>query len=119
MAELLEYSIAVMVSTLFVVASVVVYNSFTSFESGLQLRSAFQSLSGLVSQALEDGSAKATIAVPGSTMTCVGGTLELGTGASIMTQELPIGCDFSVGVPAGTHTFAFSVADGLLYVSVG
>ncbi len=119
MAELLEYSIAVMVSTLFVVASVTVYSSFTSFEAGLQLRAAFQSLSGLASQALEDGSAKATISVPGSTLTCVGGTLELSTGGSTMTQKLPVGCDFSVGVPAGTRTFAFSVADGLLHVSVG
>ncbi len=119
MSELLEYSIAVMVSTLFVAASVMVYGSFTSFESGLQLRTAFQSVSGLASQAIADGSARGTVVVPSSTMTCIGGTLGFRSGESALTQELPVGCDFSVNLPAGTRTFVFSVAEGLLHVAVG
>jgi ABC-type transporter Mla subunit MlaD len=48
MAEVLEYSIAVLVSSLFVAGSVATYGAFSAFESSMQLRATFTSVTNLV-----------------------------------------------------------------------
>jgi hypothetical protein len=61
MTELVEYTLVVMVSTLFVAGSAFVYNSFTGFEASLQLKAAFDAVSGTAIQAVEGGTGSAAI----------------------------------------------------------
>ena len=107
MTEILEYSLVIMVSTLFVVGSVVTYSSFASFMSGLQLRLASASISRLAADAVENGSASGALDVPPSTISCQGGELNLASGGLTEGQGFPVNCDFSLKLQGGTHTFGF------------
>lgn len=118
MTEIVEYTLVVMVSTLFVAGSVVAYNSFSAFESGLQLRAAFAAVSGLASQAIENGSSRGTMTLPDSTISCAGGSLSLSSGASTEGQSVPIACDFAVKVTGGSHVLRFSERYSHLVLSV-
>ena len=118
MVEIVEYTLVVMVSTLFVAGSLLVYGGFTQFESGLSLHAAFGGVSGLVSKAIADGSAAATIPMPSSTLTCQGGTLCMRVGGSAINESIPLGCDFAVSVSACVHTLEFRDDSSQLELSV-
>ncbi|HUH82342.1 MAG TPA: hypothetical protein VLX33_00515 [Nitrososphaerales archaeon] len=118
MVELVEYALVVMVSTLFVGGSVLVYGEFTTFESGISLRAAFDGVSALASKAIVNGSATATLPVPSSTITCQGQTLSMTVGGSSLDEVLPLGCSFAVSVPAGVHTLKFCNDSSRLDLSV-
>ncbi len=118
MVELLEYALVVMASTLFVAGSVLVYESFATFESGLSLRATFEGVSGLVSNAIANGSATATMSIPSSTIACQGGTLSVKVGGSVLEDRVPLGCSFAVTVPAGVHTVEFRDDSSRLELSV-
>ena len=107
MVELLEYAVVVMVSTLFVAGSALVYGGFTSFESGLSLRTAFRGVSELALDAIANGSATRTMSTPASVIACQGGTLSMKVGGSALNETIPAGCAFVVSVPAGVHTLVF------------
>ena len=110
MAEILEYALVVMVSTLFVAGSVLVYTDDSSLESGLSLRATFYAVSGLVSKAITNGTAGATMAWPPSTVSCRDGLLAVEVGSSSMNESIPLGCGFTVPVPGGTHRVVFRTA---------
>lgn len=118
MAELVEYSLVVIASTLFVTGSVAVYGSFTSFESGLSLHAAFGLVAGLASRAAESGSANATVALPASTVACQAGVLSMTVGNASLEERLPLTCGFVVGVPAGVHVLTFTDDSSQLTLSV-
>jgi hypothetical protein len=118
MAELVEYSLAVMVSFLFVAGSVATYASFSTFESGIQLRAAYGAVSALASQAIENGSARRTLSLPSSTISCHGGSLTLSSGPLTERQSMPAACDFVVNVSAGSHLLHFYEESSQLLLSV-
>lgn len=118
MVELLEYALVVMASTLLVAGSVVVYDGFTAFESGLSLRATFDGVSGLAAEAMANGSATATMTVPSSTIGCHGGTLDVAAGGSALEESIPLGCAFAVPVSAGVHTLEFRDVSSQLELSV-
>lgn len=118
MAELVEYSLVVMVSTLFITGSVATYVSLSSFESGIQLRETFASVSGLALQAMENGSARAALTSPQSAIRCANGFLSVSMGDSTEGQSLPIGCDFGFQLSGGTHLLRFSEQASQLDLSV-
>ena len=118
MAVLIVYALVVMVSTLFVAGSVLVYGGFTAFESGLSLRAAFDGVSGLVSKAIANGSAFATMPIPSSTIECQGGTLSMTAGGSSINDTFPLGCAFAVSVPGGVRTIEFRDDSSQLELSV-
>lgn len=118
MVELLEYALVVMVSTLFVAGSVTVYGEFATFESGLSLHATFDGVSGLVSEAIANGTATATLAVPSATITCQGGRLGITAGGSSLEESIPLGCAFDVSITGGVHTLEFLDRSSQLELSV-
>jgi len=118
MTEIVEYTLAVMASTLFVAGSVLVYGNYASFESGLSLRATFDAVSGLALRALQNGTAAATMSIPSSTIGCQGGVLEVRVGPNSQEERFPLGCQFDVSVPGGVHTLRFRVDDSQLYLAV-
>lgn len=118
MTELVEYALAIMASTLLVTGSVVVYDSFTSYESGLQLRGAFTAVAEAANGALVNGSAASTLSLPESTIGCEGGTLYVSVGSGAISQGISAECDFQARVQAGTHLVSFKAASGQLDLEV-
>jgi hypothetical protein len=118
MVELTEYALAFMASTLLVTGSVVIYNSFTSYESGLQLRGALAAVAGVAESALQNGSARSMLPLPASTIGCERGTLYVSVGSGSISQGIDAGCDFRVTIGAGTHLVSFNVQSGQLDLAV-
>lgn len=118
MTEVVEYALVVMMSSLFVAGSVITYSSFSSFESGLQFNAAFAAVSGLASQALRNGSARAYLTLPGSVIRCAGGELSISSGTMVDSQSFPVACDFTVGVLQGTHVVLFKEVSSRLSMMV-
>ena len=118
MTEIIEYSLVVMVSTLFVAGSVLTYSSFSAFESNLQVRAAFATISGLVSQALESGNSSATLSLPSSTIRCEGGSLSISAGPTNVGESIPAACNFVVNIDSGAHSLLFSKRSSGLYLAV-
>ncbi|MDE1858414.1 MAG: hypothetical protein KGI26_05055 [Thaumarchaeota archaeon] len=118
MAELLEYCLVFLVSTLLVAGSVATYDSFSGFVTGLKFRLASTSIAGLASEAVAQGRAAAALAVPASSVSCQGGVLTYTSGGMTRQQSVGAACDFAVNVPGGTHTFGFSYGGRLLNMTV-
>ncbi len=118
MAEIVEYSLVVLVSALFVSGSVVVYGSFTSFESDLQLRATYAAVSNLASQAAENGSATASLSMQGTTIGCSGDSLVVSVGSKGLAGSIPSSCDFVLDVPSGVHDLTFEALGKGLNLSV-
>jgi hypothetical protein len=118
MAEILEYTLVFMVSTLFVTGSVATYNSFSSWASELQFHEAFSAIVGLAAQALTNGTSRGTMNLPYSTIQCFGGSLTFETKSFSATQNFAAGCNFLVNLGTGTHTMAFAGGSSLLSLSV-
>jgi hypothetical protein len=118
MAEIFEYCLVVMASTLFVAGSVAAYGSFTAFASGLQFRVESSAIARLASDALAGGAASGTFTVPASTISCHGGVLTVSSGGMVDARPVPAGCDFAVSVQGGVHTFEFAYRSGGLSAEV-
>ena len=114
MVELIEYAVAFMASTLLIGGSVVIYDSFTSYEAGLQLRGTFSVVAGVAESALLNGSARSTVLLPESIIGCDGGTFYVRIGSETMSQTIPAGCDFQARISAGTHLLSFNSSSGEL-----
>jgi len=118
MVELVEYAVAFMASTLLVGGSVVLYNSFTSYEVGLQLRGTLSAVAGVAQSALLNGNARSTVLLPESTIGCEQGTLSVSVGSGTISQAIAAGCDFQARVSAGTHLLTFNATSGTLELAV-
>jgi hypothetical protein len=118
MTEIIEYSLVVMVSALFIAGSAETYTSFTSYQASIQLRAEFLAVSGLASQAVKDGNSSGTLSLPTSTLRCERGSLSLSAGSSIQSYNLPLGCDFKVDVSEGLHFIMFSAQSSNLALTV-
>jgi len=118
LAELIEYALAVMASMLVVAGSVVLYNSFASYESGLQLRETFSTVSGLVDRALQNGTERATLALPTSTIGCEEGTLYIRIGSEGISQSISAACNFQASVASGSYSVDFRTDSGRLELGV-
>ena len=107
-----------MVSTLFVAGSIATYDSFSSFETGLQFRADFAAVSGLVTQAIERGNSSATMTLLTSTFSCHRGSLTLSSGSSTEGLVVPVGCDFLVTTKEGAHVVGFTLQSSQLILTV-
>ncbi len=119
MAEIFEYFLVVMASSLFVVGSVATYGSFATFESQLQFRADAASVSGLVFEAIRNGTSSAALSFPASTISCESGNLVLASGSQTSETTLPLGCDFRMSLSPGQHTIAFAATSSYLSLRVG
>ncbi len=108
MAEILEYCLVVLVSSLFLAGSVATYGSYSAFVSEAQFRAASSTVSALAMEAQDNGSSRSAVALPPSTISCSGGVLEFASGSRVAVQDLSVPCSFRVSVAGGTHELAFS-----------
>jgi len=118
MVELVEYAVAFMASTLLVGGSVIVYNSFTSYEVGLQLKGAFSAVAEVAESALLNGNAQSTVNLPESTIGCEQGTLYVSVGSGTISQYVPVWCHFQARVSAGPHLLSFNATSTTLEMAV-
>ena|SRR5579863_875970 len=118
MAEVVEYSLVVLASALFVAGSVATYGSYDSFVSGLQLRSASSTIGRLAAEAIATGTSSASVDMPASTIQCGGGVLSVSSGGESEVQTLGAGCNFNVTVQGGVHTLLFSFSSSRLTMAV-
>ena len=114
MTEVVEYALVVMVSALFITGSVAVYDSFSAFESNLQLKGTMASITDVAYKALAAGNASGRVSVPESTIGCEDGSLTLSSGSEGFASQVPAECDFAVSLPPGEHALIFSVSSGNL-----
>jgi uncharacterized protein (UPF0333 family) len=118
MSEVVEYSLVVMVSLLFVAGSVVTYNSFSSFASGIQVRLTSSAVERLASEAIANGTSSATVAVPQSDIRCAGGVLTVSADGVSQGQALGAACNFSVSLTGGAHRLVFRYSSSQLSMGV-
>ena len=110
MTEIVEYALVILVSSIFVAGSLGSYGLFTSFESNLQLKTNFASLSNVEYSAAIHGSAMAVLDFPPmSSLNCAGGLLSLRAGPSIMTESVPEDCQFSINLAQGVDNVTLLV----------
>jgi hypothetical protein len=117
LAEIVEYTLVVLVSALFVGGSVATYDSFSSFTSGLQLRLDSASVAKLADEAVTNGSAAMTLTVPPSTLTCQGGVLSLTSSGFSQSHAVSAGCDFRFSLH-GVQTLRFAYRSSQLTLAV-
>ena len=118
MAEILEYCLVIMVSTLFVAGSVATYDAFSGSASALEFSLATSSISKLAADAIANGSATGAVAVPASTLRCEDGALSLTSGTLAGGVQLPAACDFTLAVQGGVRSFSFHYGGRMLTASV-
>ena len=118
MAQIAEYSLVVLVSTLFVGASVATYDAYARFESASEAGASFSALLDLASQAIENGSARATILLPPSMISCNGGVFSVSSRGSVLNQTIPVDCNFTVEATSGFHTVRFYDVSSTLSLQV-
>jgi hypothetical protein len=107
LAEITEYTLAVLVSTLLVGGSAVAYSAFARFEASSEVDASLSALVGLANDAVVNGHSSSTLLLPSSTLTCEHRVLTITSGND--TASSPIGgdCDFVMGISGGTHTISF------------
>ena len=118
MAEILEYALVILVGSLFVGGSVVVYSAFASADAGVSLRAAYDEVHWLASRAVANGSSSASLLLPPSTVSCSGGVLAVSAGGLTESGSVPAACDFSASLGAGEHRLLFSDEAGTLDLAV-
>ncbi len=119
MAELFEYSLAIIASVLLSGASVQVYSSYTNTVTGLQFKSTFDSVLSLATQSLGNGSSRATIDFQASTLSCSGGVLSLTSASDHVSASVNNSCNFSYQIQPGLHTLVFAGNPSGLSLRVG
>ncbi len=114
MVELLEYSLVVLVSSMMIGFSVVATGSFTTFSRTLDDRAAFSALTAAALDAIEQGSASASVSLASATLSCSSGTFSISSPYYSASASLPSGCDFTFGRLDGSYTFSFTASSGQL-----
>ncbi|MDA4121017.1 MAG: hypothetical protein OK404_01255 [Thaumarchaeota archaeon] len=118
MSQVIEYTLVVLASTLFVGGSSATLVAYQSFETKAQTGAAFSSLSTLAEQAAMNGSSQAVLFLPNSTVTCRGSTLDMISSDVTATHDLPVSCDFSKQISKGIHHVEFFLQSSTLLLQV-
>ena len=118
MAQVVEYFLAVLASTLFAGASLGVYGTYTQFEGGLQLQATASELGSLAEKAVANATSRAELTLPASTLACSNRTLTLTWEGGSASQSIDASCDFSTQIPQGPHEVQFNHGSNGLAVTV-
>lgn len=118
MAEILEYSLVVLVSTMFVAGSVLSFGAFGSFETGVSAKNEYSALSVLAQEAAGGGSSRAVLSLPRSVVSCQGGVMTVESGTYSQKGGIGSPCNFAVSVEAGSHVVVFAEGRAGLNLSV-
>ena len=118
MAEITEYSLIFLVSTLFVAGSVATFDSFMTYETQVGVRADFAAISALASHAVAAGASEGNVSTGVSSVSCEAGTLSFASGSLTMSSNLPVGCSFRLSLSSGVHTLRFSMEPSGLVLRV-
>jgi hypothetical protein len=108
MAELIEYSMVVLLSIALAGASLSAYGAFAKFETSTEAQASFSDMMSLALQALDNGSSRSAVPFPNSTISCAAGVLSISSGEVDLNRTIPAHCDFMTDVPAGVHEAEFT-----------
>jgi hypothetical protein len=118
MVEVIEYTLVVLVSALFVAGSVTTYDSFSSYESGLNAKAEFSAITAMASLAVENGTSTGTIVLPRSSLSCASGTLSFTSGSVTLSASLGVPCGFAYALDNGAHRLDFAMKESSLSLEV-
>lgn len=118
MAELVEYGLVVLVSSLVMAFSVVGYGSFASSVSAATQQADYSSYVANAFAAIQQGSSTVTLTLENTTLSCSHGTLLFASPAVSTEDVLPIGCHFEFQDLSGSHRLFFSSSGGTLNLRV-
>lgn|GEM_PF-4555759 len=118
MVELVEYSLALLASSVMIGASVYYYTSFTGAASYLGERAAFLSISAAVASAERSGSASVTLQLNDVSLRCTGGVLSFTSHSFNSSLAVGQSCDFGYFALDGMKTIVASSAGGVLTLRV-
>jgi hypothetical protein len=118
LSQVIEYTLVVLASTLFVGGSTATLMAYQSFETKAQTGAAFSTLWTLAEQAAENGSSQAVLFLPDSTVTCRGSSLDMTSSDVTAIHDLPVSCDFSKQISKGVHHVEFLFQSSTLLLQV-
>jgi hypothetical protein len=119
LAEVLEYALVFLASTLVVSFSVGFYASYSSVVATAEDRAVFSSLVTVAMSSIEHGGSSVTISLSDATVACHGGVLSFTTRSYSAKASLPADCSFLDANITGTHTLTFSTSAGSVGMEVG
>ena len=114
LAEILEYTLVVLVSSLMAGFSFEAFGGFASASSNAADQAAYVTVVTLARTAVEQGTATGTVSVPGATIGCSGGAVGLSAAGFTRSSPLGVSCGFADQVVGGTVQLTFRYAFGSL-----
>lgn len=118
MVELIEYALALAVSSIFAGASVAVFNSYNGSSRVIDTGAALTSLMDLITEAEADGSSHSTLVFPSSVISCSSETLTVVSSGVNASNRIGLPCDFWMEIPAGIHDFTVTIGGAGLAIRV-
>lgn len=118
MAEILEYALVFLATSLVVAFSFGVYSSYSGALVEEQYRAGFSSLTTVALASIEHGESSVTLSLRNVTLSCHDGYFTFASPSFSASTTLPAACDFAYAVISGTHTFAFSSSGGSIDLEV-
>lgn len=114
MAELVEYALVILASTLVVGFSVANYASYSSSIESSAQRATFSSYVTLALGAVERGESSASLTMENASLSCDSGTLAFSSPTLSGDARLPVECHFGYAGLTGTRRLTFVYSGGVL-----
>ncbi|HUI85819.1 MAG TPA: hypothetical protein VLY21_01520 [Nitrososphaerales archaeon] len=118
MAEILEYALVFLVSTLVASFSIGFYSTYTTAVAGSVQRADFSSLVGAAMAAVERGNSSVTLSLDDASVSCSAGLLSYASVSYQGNSTIPTGCNFTDDHVSGTRTLTFIATGGSLRLAV-
>lgn len=118
MAEIVEYALVVMVSSMLAAFAFGVYGGIASKVGPAEDEAAFASVVVLANAAIEHGSSSSSIVFNQATIGCGSGAITFSTPRYSGNSSLPVRCSFEPQRVSGTEQVTFDYSDGLLTLEV-
>ena len=118
MAEVLEYALVVLVSSVLTVFSIGVYGGLASFMGPAREQADFASVVALANSAIEHGSSSSEIVFDHATIGCSSAAITLQSGGFRQSSAISADCSFPPEEVSGTVQLAFDYSGGVLTLQV-
>ena len=118
MAEILEYALVFLTTSLVIAFSFGIYSSYSGGLVEAQDRAGFSSLTTVALASIQHGDSSVTLSLGNVTLSCHGGQFSFESQSFSASTYLPAACDFAYAEVSGTHTFAFTSSQGSIELEV-
>ena len=118
MAEVLEYSLVVLLSTVLTVFSVGVYGSLSAAVGPATDEADFASVVALANAAVEHGVSSSALVFDHARIRCEAGTITLAADGYSQNASLPVGCSVPWVDVSGARQLTFNYSASLLTLQV-